>query len=58
MLDALVTYWGTVSDLVQRQEHGAAKEGEPIGREDARVTVFQTAMVMFECSRALDRATR
>ena len=34
------------------------REGEPIGREDARVAVFQTAMVMFECSRALDRAMR
>src|SRR5262245_9586310 len=26
-LDALIVYWGTVSDLVQRQEHGAQKEG-------------------------------
>ena len=56
MLDALLAYWGTVTDLVQRQEHGAAKEGEPVGWEDARAVVFQTANVMFECARALDRA--
>ena len=44
-LDALLTYWGTVSDLVQRQEHGAKKEGEPLMWEDARRVVFQTAIV-------------
>ena len=52
-LDALLAYWGTVSDLVQRQEHGAQKEGEPLLLEDARRVVFQTALVMFEISRAL-----
>jgi hypothetical protein len=55
LLDALIVYWGTMSDLVQRQEHGAQKEGEPLGWEDARLVVFQTAIVMFECGRALDR---
>jgi hypothetical protein len=29
-LDALLVYWGTVSDLVQRQEHGGQKEGTPL----------------------------
>lgn len=48
MLDALVVYWGTVSDLIQRQEHGAQKEGEALRWEDGRRVVFQTAVVMFE----------
>jgi hypothetical protein len=51
--DALLAYWGTVSDLVQRQEHGAQKEGRPLIWEDGRRVVFQTAIVMFEVDRAL-----
>lgn len=54
-LDALLAYWGTVSDLVQRQEHGGQKEGEPLVWEDGRRVVFQTAIVMFEIDRALSR---
>jgi hypothetical protein len=50
---ALLAYFGTVSDLVQRQEHGALKEGEALKWEDARRVVFQTAMVMFELDRVL-----
>jgi hypothetical protein len=56
-LDALIAYWGTVSDLVQRQEHGAQKEGQPLVWEDARRVVFQTAVVMFEVDSALSRST-
>lgn len=52
-LEALLAYWGTVSDLVQRQEHGAHKEGEPLEWEDGRRIVFQAAVVMFEVERAL-----
>jgi hypothetical protein len=52
-LDALVHYWRTVSDLVQRQEHGAQKAGDELTWEDARRVVFQTAIVMYEVSRAL-----
>jgi hypothetical protein len=55
-LAALLAYWGTVSDLVQRQEHGALQEGEPLAWEDGRRLVFQTAIVMFELDRALVRA--
>ena len=51
-LAALIAYWGTVSDLVQRQEHGAQKEGQPLVWEDARPVVFQTAVVMFEVDSA------
>ena len=51
--EALLVYWGTVSDLIVRQEHGATKEGEPLSWEDARRCVFQTALVMFEIDRIL-----
>lgn len=52
-LDALLAYWGTLSDLAQRQEHGAQKEGEPLTWEDARRLVFQTVNVMSEIDRTL-----
>ena len=52
-LDALLTYWGTVSDLVQRQEHGGQKEGDALIWEDGRRVVFQTVIVMFEIDRAV-----
>jgi hypothetical protein len=52
-LEALIAYWGTVSDLVQRQEHGGQKEGEPLVWEDGRRVVFQTAVVMYEIHRTL-----
>lgn len=53
MLDALLVYWGAVNDLIQRQEHGATKEGEALRWEDGRQVVFQTAVVMFEIARAI-----
>jgi hypothetical protein len=53
LLDALVAYWRAASGLVQRQEHGAQKEGRPLVGEDGRRVVFQTAIVMFEVDRAL-----
>lgn len=52
-LDALVVYWGTVSDLVQRQEHGATKEGDRLTVEDGRRIVFQTMNVFYELHRSL-----
>ena len=55
-LDALVVYWGTLSDLVQRQEHGAEREkGEELSWEDARRVVFQTINVMVELQRTLGK---
>lgn len=54
-LDALLAFWGTVSDLVQRQEHGGQKEGQPLVWEDGRRIVFQTALVMFEVNSSLSR---
>lgn len=52
-LSELISYWGAVSDLVQRQEHGAQREGEPLVWADARRVVFQTCVVMFEVSRGV-----
>jgi hypothetical protein len=52
-LDALLSYWGTVSDLAQRQEHGAQKPGQPLHAIDSGRLVLQTAVVMFEIDRAL-----
>ena len=58
LLDALLPYWGTVSDLVQRQEHAGQKEGRPVTWDDARRLTFQTAVVMFEVADALGRIHR
>lgn len=52
-LDALVTYWGCVHDLVQRQEHAALRERDELVWEDGRRVVFQTAIVMYEVDRTL-----
>lgn len=52
-LDALLAYWGTVADLVQRQEHGALREAESLTWPDARRVVFQTILVMFEIDASL-----
>jgi hypothetical protein len=53
-LEALVPYWGTVSDLVQRQEHGGQREGPPLLWEDGRRVVFQTLNLMSEVARTLE----
>lgn len=57
--EAMAGYWGAVSDIVQRQEHGAQKEGEPLTWEDSRRAVFQTMFLMSELDRllAVSRAT-
>lgn len=51
--DALISYWGTVSDLDQRQAHEARRERERLTREDARRAVLYTLLVMMEVDRAL-----
>lgn len=55
LLDALLGYWGAVTDLVQRQEHGAQREGEQLGWEDSRRLIFQAAVLMYEFDRSLRR---
>ncbi len=57
-LEALVSYWGAVSDLIQRQEHGGQKEGEALGWPDARRAVFQVAIIMLEVNSALLNETK
>jgi len=57
-LAALLAYWGTLSDLVQRQEHAGEKEQEPLVWDDARRVVFHTAVVMHEISSAILRQKR
>jgi hypothetical protein len=51
--DALVKYWGTVSDLDQRQAHKARREAEKLTGEDARRAILYTLLVMLEVDRAL-----
>lgn len=53
MLGALLSYWGTIVDLVQRQEHGAQKEGQELVWSDARRVVLHSALVMYEVDQAL-----
>lgn len=50
---ALVSYWGTVSDLDQRQAHEASRERDRLAREDARRAILYTLLVMVEVDRAL-----
>lgn len=54
-LAALLAYWGTLIDLIQRQEHGGQREGTPLVWEDSRRVVFQTAVLMFELDHSLAR---
>lgn len=54
-LEALLSYWRRLSELVARQEHDLQKEGGTLLWEDARRVVFQTAVVMFEIDRSLER---
>ena len=42
-LKALLAYWGTVSDLAQRQEHGAQKEGAPLRWRDGERHLLRAA---------------
>ena len=56
-LAALLAYWGTVIDLVQRQEHGALREGTPLIWRDAKRVVLQCAIVMYELDEAISLAS-
>ncbi len=52
--DALVAYWGVLSDQVMRQEHAWQKEGAPIDWEDARRVALHTLVVLYEVARAVE----
>lgn len=56
--ETLINYWGALNDLVQRQEHGTQKVGQPLIWEDGRRLVFQTAITMFEIDRSLLRIAK
>jgi len=50
--DALLVYWGCVSDLVQRQVHGGETDNL-FNKADSERVLYQTLIVMYE----LDRLT-
>jgi hypothetical protein len=56
LLRALGDYSEAAMALIQRQEHGAQKEGEPLNWTDARRVVLSVAMVMFEFSAVLSES--
>jgi hypothetical protein len=48
ILKAGLEYWRCLNDLIQRQEHGALKEGAPLVLHDAQSVVLQTAVLLSE----------
>jgi len=48
LLENLGDLWETTNKLVQRQRHGAEKEGEPVSWDDARRIVYLTMFLMIE----------
>lgn len=52
-LNALLNYWGALSDLVQKQEHDNQKESEHLEIEDARRIIFHSAIVMYEIDKTV-----
>ena len=51
--EALISYWGTVSDLANRQVHNGQREKETLVMEDARRLIFHTMIVMYEVDRLI-----
>jgi hypothetical protein len=54
LLTSLAEYHDGVNAVIQRQEHGDQKPGEPLTWEDARVAVFHTAILLHEYDRLLN----
>ncbi len=48
-------YWKAVSTLAQRQEHGAARDGEPLSWEDSRRLLYLAQSLVFEIDRVVNR---
>jgi len=57
-LERLGNYEEALLDLIQRQEHGAQKDGEALTWSDARRVVFHTMSVMVELAISFDEASR
>jgi hypothetical protein len=58
LLKALGAYSNATLDDIQRQEHGAQKEGEPLTWDDARRVVFHTGFVLSEFAAVLAVASQ
>jgi hypothetical protein len=58
VLDTMMEYWRALSDLVQRQEHGAQRDKGALVWEDGRRLVFLTGVAMHEIARSLVRTLR
>lgn len=54
-LETLIQYWGTLNDLVQRQEHGGQRENSSLTWEDSRRIALHSAILMFEVDSAIRR---
>lgn len=52
---ALVTYWGTVGDVDNRQAHKARREGERLTREDARRAILYSCWSWWRWTRPCPR---
>ncbi len=48
VLEGLGSLWNASNKLIQRQEHGGQKEGEPVTWHDARRIVYLTMFLMIE----------
>jgi hypothetical protein len=57
-LERLGDFEEALLDLIQRQEHGAQKDGEALTWDDARRVVFHTMSVMVELAISFDEASR
>jgi hypothetical protein len=54
-LKSLISYWGTTTDLANRQEHAGTREGDQLGPDDSRRVIAHTMLVMSEIDRSLHR---
>lgn len=57
-LERLGDYEEALLDVIQRQEHGAQKDGEALTWSDARRVVFHTMSVMVELATSFEEASR
>jgi hypothetical protein len=55
---SLLDYWESVSNLANRQEHRAAREGDELAAEDSRRLILHTIVVMHELDRLVSAQPR
>lgn len=56
LLMALGDYSEATVNVIQRQEHGEQKAGDPLEWTDARRVVLSVALTMFEVASVLEQA--